>query len=444
MFVLAKIAFRNILKNRKRAFLIGIPIFISCTLYLVASSTVNAAEAQILKGYVNYQAGHVVVFWQSVKDISPDDPSRLWNSWFDMKRDTDNRASLSALDAFLEENRDAVAFSFSSMMRWALVWNGDRNFRGEVYGLRPENLDFLLQTNTLKLEEGVLDADDRSGVCISRLRADEWGLSVGDEVALDVTTASGAKNRIDYRVAGIYANGAPWEGYFVFMSEEEAEALFDVDAGYFDTMRVFLRDPDQAGDFARRLDDALLARSDVLRAESYREASVLFFTLGSFQRVFAAVFTVFFLAVIGMGIRSTMRMSLFERMREFGTLRAVGYSRPRVFLIIFFEVFFLAFFWLSAAVLAGIAFAAVFGSVGMHIGTGPLSYNFGGEYVYPFLLPGDILVGACGVLALSLLSILKPGLQLCFQRISEILLKRSRRIFVIPLLLKKLIAALGK
>ena len=43
------------------------------------------------------------------------------------------------------------------------------------------------------------------------------------------------------------------------------------------------------------------------------------------------VFIFFLLGMIAIGLRATVRMNLFEHMREFSTLRAVGYSRFQCF-----------------------------------------------------------------------------------------------------------------
>jgi hypothetical protein len=65
----------------------------------------------------------------------------------------------------------------------------------------------------------------------------------------------------------------------------------------------------------------------LLRAEPQQEASTFFADLQRLQRSFYDAFVVFLLVVIGIGVRSLVRVSLFERIRELGTLRAIGFGR---------------------------------------------------------------------------------------------------------------------
>jgi ABC-type lipoprotein release transport system permease subunit len=438
MLILIKIALRNVLKNKRRTLLIGLSIFISSLIFLAGNAMTNGAEKQIMKGYVNYQTGHVVVFWENVKEISPDRPERLFGSRYDVKKDAENRRALANFNALVEKYGDRIEASYTSLFRVAYA-HGKSTF-SLVYSLTPKNRDFLLSTGTTTLLAGTLDFNDGYGVCISEKMAADLNLRLHDPITLEVTTPHGAKNSMDYQVTGICKNTAPWETSFVFMEQTDADALFDVDAGYFDIGRILLKNPDEAGAFAKMLDDELLKASPVLRAESYREASLLYVTLGSYQRTLATFFSFFLLFIIGMGIRSTVRMNLFERMQEFGTLRAIGYERFRIFLIVFFEILFLSFLALLAAVAVSGVFVFAFGTYGLYIGSGPMSYNYGGEYIYPFLVASDIITCVLAITILSLLSILKPALTICAQKISDILARRKKRVLVLLAMLRKVLA----
>jgi putative ABC transport system permease protein len=54
-------------------------------------------------------------------------------------------------------------------------------------------------------------------------------------------------------------------------------------------------------------------------------------------QVFAAIIALLALLVGGVGMTNTVMMSMFERTREIGTLRAIGWRRRRVMALIFGE-----------------------------------------------------------------------------------------------------------
>jgi ABC-type antimicrobial peptide transport system permease subunit len=140
------------------------------------------------------------------------------------------------------------------------------------------------------------------------------------------------------------------------------------------------------------------------------------------------LFMVFLLIIIAMGLRSTVRLGLFERMREFGTIRVVGYGRGQSFALIFLEFFFLALIAMAGAfILTGIL-VAIIGRTGVHIGSGPQTYFFGGESFYPEIRIGDLIDGFLVILLFSLVSTLSPGLKISFQKIPDLLARKPRSI----------------
>jgi hypothetical protein len=80
----------------------------------------------------------------------------------------------------------------------------------------------------------------------------------------------------------------------------------------------------------------------------------------------------------------------------------------------------------------------IVGQSGIYIGSGAISYLFGGDYLYPVLYTQDLLLALVVILALSLLAPLKPGLKLCFQKITDTLRKYQQRSPLTIIILKSL------
>jgi putative ABC transport system permease protein len=294
-----------------------------------------------------------------------------------------------------------------------------------VYGLSADEWQFLEPRKTVTLEQGAFQATPDSSVIVSRLIADAGHLGVGDWITLEVTTAYGVKNSLDYRISGIYRNGVPWNNDYIYMSAPDARLLYDFDPEDFDSMRIYLKDPNTRGAFTRDLNAAIGPARGVLQALEGPEGSSFFIRQADFFKNIFTFFVIFLIAIIGFGIRATVRMNLFERMSEFGTLRAIGYNRTRIFFIIFCEIFLLALFALTCAFISATALLLPIVRTGIHIRSESASYLFGGEYLYPIFKLKDVLLALAIILVLSLMAPFKPAMKLSWQKISDILLKRQ-------------------
>jgi ABC-type lipoprotein release transport system permease subunit len=434
---LLKIAFRSVLADRRRSLLIGLSLFVSCTLLLLADAIGNGAGTRLLGRHHAVSSGDVAVIWKNVlEEVDPSDPGRLSFSQFDAKTDARNRAAISRFDEFLFLHAAELDAVFMPVRGFGMLDTGELAAYSMIYGASTEELAHLKSAKAFELVDGEPLFNSRYGAYVSRETAEKNGIWVGDYVSLDATTASGLVNTMDFQVAGVYRNGAPWDNITVYVQMDDARELMEWGPEYFSSARIYLRHPEKRGDFAAELDAFLTASDNVLRAEASDVSSRFWSSYADFFKALLAFFVVFLLLVIAVGIRSTIRMNLFQRIQEFGTLRAIGFSRSQGFLIIFSEVFLVSVMALAAACAFTVVIIAFFARTGIYIGPGPASYVLGGELVYPVLNAGDLSSALGIVTAFSLLSPLGPGLKLCGQKITDMLAKRQRRVSEIALILK--------
>lgn len=446
--IVAKIALRNILLNKKRSLLIGVAIFLASFLLLFSNAIMNGVIIQVAKGLINIQSGNVAVVWENLKKISNTDATRLLfvanDSSFDVDKDAQNKEALTRLNSFLTDHKSEIEAFYPTVKRGAqLQTSNGTDAAFFINSLSPSNQEDFFATKTFTMVEGKLLSGDYT-IAISKQKAIDNNLEIGDMITVLALTPYGAQNSLEFMVGGIFANRSGSDNNLGFVSEQNARELFDYDPGYFDIGRIYLKDPNQAEKFAGELDRYLLSQSPVLRAESSAQASAFYTNTSQSQKMLFSIFIIFLLCIIALGFRSMIRMNLFERMKEFGTLRAIGYNRAQSFLIIFYEVFFLSVIALTCATVVAELFALIFGKVGIYVGSGPMSYAFGGESLYPILTFGDVIFALIAITLLSLISTLNPGLKLCYQKITNLMLKRQQKIYPFMIILKDLLRASKK
>ncbi len=229
-------------------------------------------------------------------------------------------------------------------------------------GAMLRGTDLLREKNVTELHRHVmvgkwLDADDPKGVVIGKKLAQALNVEIGSELVIVSQAADGSMANDLYNVRGILKS----------VSEEIDRGGFLMTDGAF---RELMALPEGAHEIAVRRKDRASDLSEAtkraagiggeLETLNWRQlqpvmAKVLDITWGSF--LFMLIIAYF---AVGMIILNAMLMSVFERIREFGIIKAIGVSPFQLAALIFTEA-------MIQAVLAGVLALAV----GL-----PISYYF--------------------------------------------------------------------
>jgi len=186
------------------------------------------------------------------------------------------------------------------------------------------------------LEGDWLDASDPHGVVLGRRLAHTLGVAPGDEIVVLAQGADGSMANELYRVRGVLKNvGERVDRSGVFLSAPAFRDLLVLPEGVH---QIIVRRPDEL-----ELDPAAarieaLADGRELDVKSWKQLlPTLASMLDSTRGVMFAMFLIFYTAV-GILVLNAMLMAVFERIREFGVLKALGAGPGGVLGIIWTEV----------------------------------------------------------------------------------------------------------
>lgn len=186
-----------------------------------------------------------------------------------------------------------------------------------VYGYEPDQVGI----RRFKVVEGVaLDAHRtrRGGrpLLLGRVAADKLHKGVGDTVMLEEMT---------FRVVGIYETGVAFEDSGAVIGLRDAQTLANMPRQTM-FLSVQLRHPDRVEAFEKRASPLLPRDVEIAGTQTASMMRDMLEMMDAFAWGVALIAAL----VGGVGMMNTVLMSVNERTREIGVLRAVGWSRGRV------------------------------------------------------------------------------------------------------------------
>ncbi len=225
----------------------------------------------------------------------------------------------------------------------ALVTRGDASRAITVTGIVPEQY-FQIVTLPEKIVSGTtrLNGND---ILIGTELASDMGLSVGDK--LRISSAAGASNTLTLR--GIFDLGNKSANQRnTFVALHTAQSLLGLSGG-ISSIDVTVKDVYAAEVIAQRI-TAITG----VKADSWIETNAQFFTAVQAQKTSNTTIRFFVGLSVAFGVASVLIVSVMQKSREIGILRAMGISRGQILRVFLLQGGLLAFSGAIGGSLAGL------------------------------------------------------------------------------------------
>ncbi len=240
-------------------------------------------------------------------------------------------------DGLVEALDDSGQRATARLLGGALVASGDASAGALLKGLRLER-DALVSEVHLRLDRGEwLDAADPKGVVLGYRLARTLAVDVGDElVALSQATDGSMANDL-FHVRGVLESlSEETDRATVFLLEDEFRSFFAFADG---AHRIIVRSGEgqDLATVAAALEEVAAATAPGAEVRSWREllpglANVLDSAQAAVQVVAFVVYVVMAILIL-----NAMLTAVFERIREFGVLKAIGVPPRQVLALILVE-----------------------------------------------------------------------------------------------------------
>ncbi|MBF6618239.1 ABC transporter permease [Pollutimonas thiosulfatoxidans] len=263
--------------------------------------------------------------------------------------------------------------------------------RGDVIkSVSLMGIDPLRYERIVPVSEDIIAGEFRvspGDAVIGRLLADDLGIEAGGTLRLE----TGDNRHATVKVTGIFELGVrELDLRYVYLDLKQAQALLDLPGG------VTLIDVTVRDLFAADVAAANIQRLTGLKSESWIQSNAQLMNALTSQRISTIVISFFVAVSVAFGIASVLAITVTQRTREIGILRAMGARREQILRV---------FLWQGGLL-------AMFGAMlGTTLGVGLVwGFNTYGPKLFYIPLPQGLLLLSMGAATLTgLLAAMVPA-----------------------------------
>ncbi|MBN1242667.1 MAG: ABC transporter permease [Spirochaetales bacterium] len=388
MGTLWKIAFRNVLRHKRRTAITGVVLMFGIGVYIMFGSMLAGMDRMSIDSMVDYSTA-------SAKVTSPGYLETMSGTPLDFG--LENPAAI--------ERAALAAGASGTTRRTAFV--GQLSNYVDALPVMAFAVDPATDGTVFALERAVdagewFPGREANEIVLGRKLAAELGLSVGDWVVLSGRTRPGAENADEFVVvATVDAADPQVSNSGAYVSYGAAEEFLELDGLVTELDLALPRAAtlDRALDEADALAAALRAEFPELSTRSVKDQAADYLAMRNMKSKFSYVMMLVVLLIGGVGIVNTILMAVYARVKEIGVLRAYGMLGRDVKSLFTIEgvivgaigslagaLFGLALTWYMVEY--GIPVGVFFADGGLDMGNLPLTGSMYGEWK-----PLDIVVG---------------------------------------------------
>jgi putative ABC transport system permease protein len=327
---LLKMAVRNMRKNSRRS------------LFTALAMALGFASICIFAGYIhNVYSGlsEQAVRGEGLGHLTLARKGYFENGTIDAKKYLLNKDELSRIGAILSADRGVQLWT-PRLAVDGLISNGRTStiFMGE--GMVPREEE-ILQGPYRPDRGGMLDTAKPTAIVVSSDLARMLGLKPGANSVVFTSTFEGQANALDAEVGSIFNTGtAATNDKTLLLPLDFTQRLLDTDGA--DRLRILLRSIDDTEDARSRLTTRLSGLGFPVEIRTWKELSSFYVQVKAlFDMIFIFIFSIVAVIVV-MSVTNTMSMTVIERTREIGTLRALGMKRRQTVVLFSLEAMLLA------------------------------------------------------------------------------------------------------
>jgi putative ABC transport system permease protein len=394
---LLKIAVRNLLRYKRRTLLTTSLITLGVVFVLVFVSVTGSFKAMMIAQNTDSMLGHLQVHRKGYVASIDNLPLNL-----NLKAGAIGRLE-KVLDAQPEIASYSPRIKFGAMFSTFV----------ETTNIRLNGIDPEREFRTVPLLSGrILEGDKelkRGEIWIPELLAKGMKVKVGDTVVIVATNQDGSVNGKQFKVAGVLESVTGPGGRDGYLTIEDAAEVLRMEGREVSEVAIRLKDFGRLGAVSEQL-AALLEKElnqqgkPIFELHTWEKLSP-FFNIARMIDVMTFFMKLMLIAIVLVSIMNVMIMAVYERIREIGTIAAIGTQPARILSLFLLEGLSLG---AAGAVLGNIAGAVII----FVLNVSHITYDFGRQkdlLLQANINPVDVLVLSVIVIVIAVIASLQPA-----------------------------------
>lgn len=397
---LFKIALRNLLRYKRRTLLTSTLITIGVMAVLLFVAISGAFKGMMIGQITDSMLGHLQVHKRGYVASIDNLPLHLNLTAKDMQ----------VIETELDAMDDVEAYS-PRIKFGGMFSNFEETTNVRLNGVDPARelaTAPLLAKRLLQGEEtAVMIASGE--ILVPELLAKGMKVKLGDTVVVVATNRDGSVNAKTFTVSGILEGISGPGGRDGYIHIDDAKEILRISGNEANEYAVRLKNPGKLEDVRSGLLETLgthLNKQDMPKYEVHTwEKLSPFYNIARMIDLMTFFIRIMLISIVLVSVMNVMIMAVFERIKEIGTIAAIGTSPRKIWSMFLIE-------GLSLGVLGAAAGSAISVAVVLFLQANPISFDFSrqkGLLLSPTLDPIEILVVSALVILISTLASLQPA-----------------------------------
>jgi len=275
-------------------------------------------------------------------------------------------------DAILKAARDNGIGATERTYGYGLVSVGNKSAGAFFWGVKPSAEKTTFELAKHIGEGSFLTDSETGGIVLGKKIARSLNANVGDEIIAVVQAADGSLSPALYNVTGILKSaGEDIDRGAAILNDADFRGLFVMDKGVHEIAL------NSKGRIAPEMMPQLLAPAlGKAEIKTWRQLLPAFSDIINLSSASIGIIGIVFFLAAGLGIMNTMLMATYDRMREFGILKALGTGPARIIGNVLAEAFLLSLVATLIGIILGLAGSYYLQVVGLDTGkvSGEISF----------------------------------------------------------------------
>jgi len=307
MWFYIKLAWRNIFRNKRRTIITGLAIGIGLASLVFTDALIIGMKENMINSATSSFLGEAQIHRKNYRETQEVEKTIYNNDKVAAKIKKDNRV----------KNFSERVISYSMI-------NSPANVRSVVvYGIDPKNEKYISEIDDGIIKGNYLKEENERGIVIGNKLAELLDVEIGDRVVVTVSQADTADLSQDmFLVSGIFKmHVEDLEKGTIFINKEKAQEMLGLKGKIHEIAITFNKSGYANNESTPFVREFTTDNNEAANWPTLFPQMKLVFQMTDFSTM---ILGVIIFGIVIFVIINTLFMSLYERLFEFGVLRAIG------------------------------------------------------------------------------------------------------------------------